>query len=224
VLDLDTWVDLDEVVATLLIDQELGSSSVAVVGGFGESHSVVENGISRLRWEILGWSQFDDLLVTTLHRAVTLVQVDNIAVVVSEKLDLNMLGAVEEALNEDGSVSESRLGLGCGTLKGILEILLLPHDTHTTSTTSESGLDDDWEAVLVGELLARFELGHWTGSTGDCWHIGLCGQLSRGDLVTKIVNGLGVGSDPDDASGLNGFGEFVVFTEETVTRVDEVDA
>jgi hypothetical protein len=224
VLDLNTRVDLNKVVTTLLIDQELGSTSVAIVGGLCKSDGVVEDGISRLRRKILGRRQLNNLLMTTLHGAVTLVQVNDIAVVVSQQLHLNMLGTVEEALDEDGSVAESGLGLGCGSLEGVLEILLLPHHTHATSSTAEGGLDDDWEAVFVGEFLACFELGHWAGRTGDCWHVGLCGQLSCGHLVAEVVDGLRVGSDPDDASSFDSFGEFVIFTEETISGVDEVDA
>lgn len=49
--------------------------------------------------------------MTTLDTAVTLVEMDDVALVVTEKLDFNVLGLVEEALDEDGSVTESRFGL-----------------------------------------------------------------------------------------------------------------
>jgi hypothetical protein len=86
VLDLNTWVDLDEVVAVLLVDQELSSTSISVVGGLCEFDGIVENGIpSRLRQILCGSKLYassvqgatsamhpqlgsltDDLLVTTL--------------------------------------------------------------------------------------------------------------------------------------------------------------
>jgi hypothetical protein len=86
VLDLNTRVDLDEVVAVLLVDQELGGTSIAVVGSLGEFDGVVENGVPSRLGQILCGSEFytssvqgslsamhpevelltDDLLVTTL--------------------------------------------------------------------------------------------------------------------------------------------------------------
>ena len=94
VLHLDTRVDLDKVVAVLLVHEELGGTSVAVVDGFGELDGVGKNSISGLDGEILGRSKLNDLLVSPLHRAVTLEQVDNVAVAVTEKLNLDVLGLV----------------------------------------------------------------------------------------------------------------------------------
>lgn len=81
---LHSRVDLNEVVTVLLVDQELGSSSIAVVDRLGQSHGICQNSIAGLRGEILGWGKLDDLLVTTLDGAVTLVEVDNVSLVVSE--------------------------------------------------------------------------------------------------------------------------------------------
>jgi hypothetical protein len=125
-LNLDTWVDparalalareimlayvLDEVVAVLLINQEFSSTRIPVLDALCQPNSVGKNGITGLDWEVLGRSNLNDLLVTTLHTAVTLVQMDDIAQVITQELYLNVLGLVEEALNEDGAVAESRLG------------------------------------------------------------------------------------------------------------------
>ena len=89
----------------------------------------------------------------------------DVAVVVSEELDLNVLGLVEEALDEDGSVAESSLGLGGGAVEGLLQRLLLADDTHTASTTTVGGLDDDGEAEFVSEFLDVLELLNGTLST-----------------------------------------------------------
>jgi hypothetical protein len=108
VLDLDTGVDLDEVVTVLLVNQELSSTSVTVANGLGQTDGIVKNSLADVLGKVLSGGNLDDLLVTTLNGTVTLVQVDDVSVVISEKLDLNVLGFVEEALDEDGSVAESR--------------------------------------------------------------------------------------------------------------------
>lgn len=191
VLDLNSGVDLDEVVAVLLVNQELGGTSVAVVDRLGESDSVVQDGLAGLLGQVLRRGKLDDLLVTSLDTAVTLEQVDHVTVAVTQKLDFNVLGAVQEALDEDGTVAESRLGLGCGTLEGLLELLLLPDNSHTTATTTEGSLDDDGESVLVGEALDFFELLDRAVGTGNDGDLALDGELTGRDLVTKGVNGVG---------------------------------
>jgi len=67
VLDLDTGVDLNEVVAVLLVDEELGGTGVAVVDGLGELDSIGQDGISGLGREILSRSNLDNLLVSALN-------------------------------------------------------------------------------------------------------------------------------------------------------------
>lgn len=109
-LCLHSGVDLNKVVSVLLINQELGGTSVTVVDGLSEADSIVQDGLSDIGWEILCWSNLNDLLMTSLDRAISLVQVNDVAEVVTEELDLNMLWFVEESLDEDGSVTEGRLG------------------------------------------------------------------------------------------------------------------
>jgi hypothetical protein len=190
VLDLNSGVDLDEVVAVLLINQELGGTSVAVVDGFGESDSVVQDGLASLFGQVLCRGKLDDLLVASLDTAVTLEQVDDVTVAVTQKLDFNVLGAVQEALDEDGAVTKGRLGFGCGTLEGLLELLLLPDDSHTTTTTTKGSLDDDGESVLVGEALDFFELLDGAVGAGNDGDLALDGELTGRDLVTESINGV----------------------------------
>jgi hypothetical protein len=100
VLDLDTGVDLNEVVSALLVDQELGSTGISVVDGFGQAESVVENGLSDRFVKVRSWGDFDDLyfgqsrihwthgrlthlLVSSLDRTVPLEQVDAVALAIS---------------------------------------------------------------------------------------------------------------------------------------------
>jgi hypothetical protein len=98
------------ILPVLLINQELGSSGVPVPDALCKPDSVGEDSIASLNWEILCWGNLNDLLVAALDTAVTFVEMDDVALVITEKLDFNVLGLVEEALDEDSSVTESRLG------------------------------------------------------------------------------------------------------------------
>lgn len=195
VLDLDSRVDLDEVVAVLLVDKELGGTGIAVVDRLGQLDGVGKNGISGLYGKVLGRSNLNNLLVATLDGAVTLIQVDNVAMVVTEELDLNVLGLVKETLNKDGTVTKGRLGLGSSTLKALLEGLRLTNNTHATTTATVGGLDDDGEAILVGEALDLFVRANSIWGTGDNRNIGSNGKFSGRDLVTEGVDDIGRRAD-----------------------------
>jgi hypothetical protein len=71
--------------------------------------------------------------------------------------------------------------------------------THTTATTTESGLDDDGKAEFVGEGLDIFKLLDWTRSS---WHdrdVALDSKFPRRDLVAERVDGIGRGAYELDA-------------------------
>lgn len=44
--------------------------------------------------------------MSSLNRAITLIQVDNIPEIISQQLNFNVLGTFKETLNEDSSVTE----------------------------------------------------------------------------------------------------------------------
>jgi hypothetical protein len=133
--------------------------------------------------------------MSSLNGAITLVQVYNVALVVSQQLDLNVLGFVEESLDEDGAIAKSRLGLRSGTVERVLKIFLLSHNSHTSSTTTKGCLDDDWEAVLVCELLDILELLDWSLCTRDNWDLRLDGKCPGRDFVSKRVDDFWGGAD-----------------------------
>lgn len=195
VLDLNTRVDLDKVVAVLLINQKLGSACIAVVDRLGQLDSIVQDGVSDFLREVLGRSNLDDLLVSALDRAVTLIQVDNVAVVVTEQLDLDMLGLVEEALYEDGAVAKGRLGLGSCSLEVFLQALVVANNSHTTTTAAISSLDDDREAILISEGLNLFVFFYSSLGSRDDRDASSNGKLASRDLVAKSIDHIWGGAD-----------------------------
>ena len=94
VLDLNTGVDLDEVMPAHLVDQELSGTRIPVPDALRELDSIGEDRPPNLLGKVRGWCNLDDLLVTTLNGTVTLKQVDGVADSVSEDLDLNVARAL----------------------------------------------------------------------------------------------------------------------------------
>lgn len=195
VLNLDTGVDLDEVVAVLLIDEELSRTSVAVVNRLSQLDGVGQDRITHFYRKVLCRGNFDNLLVSALDRAVALVQMDHVSMVVTKELHLDVLRLVQESLDENGAVSECALRLGSCTLESLLERLLVADDSHTTATTAIRGLNDDGESILVCELLDLLEPFYRALGTGHNGHISSGGELSGRNLVAKGIDDLRGGSD-----------------------------
>ena len=59
----------------------------------------------------------DHLLVAALDRAFALAEIEDVAVLVAEHLDLDMARALDELLDEDAVVAEARLALAADASK-----------------------------------------------------------------------------------------------------------
>jgi hypothetical protein len=73
-------------------------------------------------------------------------------------------------LNEDSTVTESTLGFTDSSLKVLLEGSLISNYSHTTTTTTHGGFDDNGEAVLRNEgfgKIVRCYRSRGTGNDGD---------------------------------------------------------
>ena len=79
VLDLDARVHLDEDVAPVGVEQELDGARVDVADLPGERDGVGADPLAQLGVEVGRGRDLDDLLVAPLHRAVALVEVDDVA-------------------------------------------------------------------------------------------------------------------------------------------------
>jgi hypothetical protein len=143
-LDLDAGIDLNEIMSAKLVDKELRSPRIAVANALRKLDRIAPNRLANLLGQMHGRGNFDDLLMTTLHRAVTLEQVYDVSLSIRKQLYLDMTRPLEEPFNEDGTVSECGLCFTDSAIEGIFEFRLLPDDTHATTTTAHSRLDDDY--------------------------------------------------------------------------------
>ena len=141
--DLNTRVDLDEIMPSHLIDQELSGTRIPVADALRELDSIGEDRPPDLFGEVRSWRNLDNLLMATLNGTVTLEKMDGVSSGISKELDFNVTGSFKETFDEDDSVSECRLGFTDGTFERVLEVGLLPDDTHTTSSASHRSLDDN---------------------------------------------------------------------------------
>ncbi|GIW74714.1 MAG: hypothetical protein KatS3mg103_1236 [Phycisphaerales bacterium] len=87
-----------------------------------------------------GGGFLDELLVAALHGAVALEEVDGVAVLVAQDLDLDVAGVLEELLDEDAAVAEGGLGFLLGLLDVGAQGRLVVADAHAPAAPAGGGL------------------------------------------------------------------------------------
>jgi hypothetical protein len=224
VLHLDARVHLQEVGVPVLVDQELERARVAVADALHErdrrgAHARAQLGRDEGRRALL-----HDLLVPALDRALALEEVDRVAVVVGEHLDLDVARLQDRALQVDAVVAERVLRLAPRALGGRLQLRRVLHQAHALAAAAGGRLQHEREADarrLAGDRLrARDRLQRARHHR----HARLDRQAPGGGLLAHERDGLAPGADEGEAGLLAGAGEVGVLGQEAVARVHGVGA
>ncbi|MNV30070.1 hypothetical protein D3C71_1213240 [compost metagenome] len=171
-----------------------------------------------------GGGFFQHLLVTALHRAVALEQVDHVAVTVAEHLDLDMARALDILLHQHMRSAERRLCLALAAGQRVDEVRAGIHPAHALATATGAGLDQDRVADRIGlgtQELRRLVLAVVARREG---HAGLLHQRLGRALVAHRADRIGRGADEDDAGFGTGLGEAGVLGQEAVAGMDRLRA
>ncbi len=226
-LDLDARVHLDEdVLAGALpgrVDEELDGARVHVADRLGEGDGVAVERCAQLVVEVRRRRDLDDLLVTTLHRAVPLEQVHGVTRRVGEDLHLDVARPHHGLLEEDAGVAERGAGLAHRLGDRGRQLRRRLDAAHAAPAAAGDGLDEDREADVGGLRDERVDV---VGRLGRAQHGHARGDrvLLRGDLVARHLERLRRRSDEGDAVLGGARGELAVLGEESVAGVDRVGA
>ena len=151
VLDLDARVDLDEVEgAGVGVHQELDRSGVGVIDRAAQLQRGFAQRVAGGGIEVRGRGALDHLLVAPLHGAVTLVQVQQVAVGIAQQLDLDMARALHQLLEVDLIVAKGRQRLAARDRHLGQQLLLVGDDAHAAPAPTPAGLEHDGIADLGG--------------------------------------------------------------------------
>jgi hypothetical protein len=164
----------------------------------------------------------DHLLVASLDRAVSLEQMDDVAVLVTEDLDLDVARVHDRLLDVDGAVAEGAQRLAAGALQRGAELGRVMNEAHALAAAAHRGLQHDGvaDALRRGErLLERVGAAARRDRDPRGGHL-----LSRGGLGAHGAHRRGGWADERDARGVTGLAELGVLAEEAVARMDGVGA
>ena len=224
-LNLDTRVHLDEEpFVAIEIVEKLHRARVVIFDGSGEigggftelPHDVFRQAITR--------GDFDDLLVTPLHGAVPLVEVDYVTVFVAKNLHLDVLCVLDILFEKHRRITKRALSFALCLVEQGFELGGGFDDAHTATAAAEGRFDDERKTYLFGDLLSLCTVGNGILGPRQDGHADLLGHGAGGSFVAHIVEELWPRADPDDTRLFTSTGEGGVLGEKPVAGVDGIDA
>lgn len=222
-LDLYARVHLDEKpFATFDIDQELDRARVRVADLARDPQRRVAQAVDDLLINAVAGRLLDHFLVAALHGTITLVEVQNIAVLVAQDLHLDVLGAPDEFLQEHRAVAKGALRLALRLVQQRLQFLRLPHDTHAAPAAAKSRLDDQRKSNRLRNrqgLLAALDRLFRARQRGN---LELLRHVARGGFVAHHFQHARRRPDEKNALALASARQLRVLRQKTVARMNRV--
>ena len=224
VLDLDARIDFDEVPAIGVgIEEEFDGAGVAVAGFARQGDGRAAEFLADRGRQMRRGGDFDHFLVAALHGTVAFPQMQQIAVMIAQDLNLDVAGAGDVFFEEYGGVAECRERFVLRFLQARVEIGGLAHHAHPSPSAAHGGFDDDRVADVLSEL-AGFSRG-FDGRfrSGQNRHSGGSGQTAGGRLVAEKFEQFGRWADEGDTGLGAGTREAGVLRQEAVSGMDGVN-
>ena len=133
---LQTGVHLQEIELMVLIHEELDGSCTFIPYGTGGCHGFGTHLHTQVIIDKGTWTFFHNFLMTTLHRAFTVKQMHYIAMLVTQNLELDVVGFFHKFLNINGIVTKTRHGFAPSSVVHLHHILFTFDKAHTFATTT----------------------------------------------------------------------------------------
>ena len=150
VLDLNARVDFDEIEFVVLVDQELASAGIEIIGFLDEADRGVANRTADSTRQVRSRRFLDQFLMPPLQGAVAFPQVNEVAVPIAENLHFDVSGTVDVFFEIDAAVLEGGFGfLLCGS-QADAEVDVIACDAHAAPAAAGRRLDQDGIAHRFG--------------------------------------------------------------------------
>ncbi|GAA4010595.1 hypothetical protein GCM10022280_04810 [Sphingomonas swuensis] len=166
----------------------------------------------------------DHFLVAALDAALALAEVEDVAVLVAEQLDLDMARALDELLDEHPVVAEAGEALALGRLEAVAHVLFGPGEAHALAAAAGRGLHHHRIADLARDPDRIVGGGDVTEEARDDIHPGRLGEFLGFDLVAHRRNGIRRRADEGDVLGHQRLDEGGALGQEAVARVHRLGA
>src|SRR5829696_3987070 len=140
-LDLETGVHLQEKERAVLARHELHGSGGVIAHRLREGDRLLAHFPARRLVQEGRRRLLDHLLVPALDGALTLAEIDTVAVLVAEHLNLDVARLGDKLLDEDPVVAEGARGLRLRSRKALRDLSRRIRDAHALAPASRGRLD-----------------------------------------------------------------------------------
>ena len=134
-----------------------------------------------------------------LQRTFAFAEMDHIAKAVGQHLDFDVSRLFDVFFDEHAIVAETGSRFVGGPLKSVAAFVVVVGQTHPLAAAAGTGLEHHRIADLAGDPNRVFRIVNHVGVAGHGVDARLLGELLGGDLVAHARQGVGLGTDEDDA-------------------------
>ena len=219
VLHLQPGVHFEEIKTLVLADYEFDGARALVIHRLRQLHRLRAHRSARGFADERRRGFFNHFLVPALDGAFAFVQINHVAVGVTQHLDFDVPRLFNEFLDEHPVIAKTVLGFVAARAETFESFLVAGGHAQPFAAAASTGLDHHRVANVLGNrhrLFGRFD-GRVPARNGV--DLGRQCQLLRGDLVAHGGDAFVLGSDEDNAFRLKPPRELRVLREESVTRV-----
>ena len=151
-LHLQAGIHLQKVKGFIFSDDKLDRASRLVIDSARQGNGLLTHGfaggwINKRRWRL-----FNHFLVTALDRAVTLPEIDDIAVGITEYLNLNVPRTLNKLLNKHPVVTKAIQGFGTAGCKTFKRLLIIVRNPQALATAASRCFDHHGIADVLGNV------------------------------------------------------------------------
>ena len=179
---LQTRVHLEEKEVHVGIQHELDGACTDISAGLCKAHGACAHFLAQRGSEHGRRGFFDYFLVAALDAAFPFEQVDAVAVLVSQDLDLDVPRTRGELLKEDGAVAEGIRGFGDRTGELLVELGGVVHEAHAFATAPGTGLDEQRESDFLRGFTGLSQIRHRPRTARNQRNSGSRGRRFRSEL------------------------------------------
>ena len=223
VLYLNAWVHLDEVpLFGIHVVQELHGAGVVVLDVLSQFHGRCAKLAAHSFIQRHAGGDFHNLLVPPLHGAIALVQVQHVAVLVTQNLHFNVLGTRYVFLKEHCGITKRPISLAASFIEQPLQILGLVYHAHAASAAAKGRLDDQREPNVFGHLHRLGAGGDGVICAGQNRHTSRLGQRACLGLVTHLAQQLRAWPHKGKPSLGASLGKVSVLRQKSVAGMDVI--
>ena len=160
--------------------------------------------------------------MVSLDRAVALSEVDHIAVLVREDLELDMARMLDKMLNIHRIIAECHLRLFLRRIEAVLELFRSLRHTHALAAAAERSLHDNRVADLLCYLRSRLCIKDGLRAARYYRNTRIDHRISCLGLIAQALDDLGFRSDKCYVALFAQFCKSAVLRKKTESRMDSV--